>query len=61
MFGINIGPNLGDDATYLRTIAAAMEGVVLGRPSVAFLPGLKTKKALISVPARHGFGGKLVK
>ncbi|WP_323720799.1 5'/3'-nucleotidase SurE [Acetomicrobium sp.] len=34
--GINIGPNLGDDLTYSGTVAAAMEGVVLGRPSVAF-------------------------
>lgn len=34
--GINIGPNLGDDLTYSGTVSAAMEGVVLGRPSVAF-------------------------
>ena len=34
--GINIGPNLGDDLTYSGTVAAAMEGVVLGRPSIAF-------------------------
>jgi len=34
--GINIGPNLGDDLTYSGTVSAAMEGVVLGRPSIAF-------------------------
>ncbi len=33
--GINQGPNLGDDVTYSGTVCAAMEGVVLGRPSLA--------------------------
>ncbi len=33
--GINIGPNLGDDATYSGTIAAAMEGALHGVPSLA--------------------------
>lgn len=33
--GINRGPNLGDDLTYSGTVSAAMEGVVLGRPSLA--------------------------
>ena len=34
--GINQGPNLGDDVTYSGTVAAALEGVMLGVPSVAF-------------------------
>ena len=34
--GINEGPNLGDDITYSGTVAAAMEGTILGIPSVAF-------------------------
>lgn len=34
--GINHGSNLGDDITYSGTVAAALEGVVLGIPSVAF-------------------------
>ncbi len=34
--GINEGPNLGDDVTYSGTVAAAMEGRILGYPSVAF-------------------------
>ncbi|MDM7916126.1 MAG: 5'/3'-nucleotidase SurE [Candidatus Eisenbacteria bacterium] len=33
--GINHGPNLGDDISYSGTVAAAMEGVLLGRPSLA--------------------------
>jgi 5'-nucleotidase len=33
--GINHGSNLGDDITYSGTVAAALEGVVLGLPTVA--------------------------
>jgi len=33
--GINHGPNLGWDVTYSGTVAAAMEGVILGIPSIA--------------------------
>lgn len=33
--GINKGPNLGDDITYSGTVAAAMEGVISGIPSIA--------------------------
>src|SRR5215475_12400726 len=33
--GINHGSNLGDDITYSGTVAAALEGVVLGLPGVA--------------------------
>ena len=33
--GINHGANLGDDITYSGTVAAALEGVVLGLPGVA--------------------------
>lgn len=33
--GINKGPNLGSDITYSGTVAAAMEGVVCGVPSIA--------------------------
>lgn len=34
--GINIGPNLGDDLTHSGTVAAAIEGLTLGIPSIAF-------------------------
>jgi len=33
--GINRGPNLADDLTYSGTVAAAMEGHFLGKPSLA--------------------------
>jgi 5'-nucleotidase len=35
MSGINHGSNLGDDVTYSGTVSAAMEGTLLGVPSVA--------------------------
>lgn len=33
--GANLGVNLGDDVTYSGTVAAAMEGVLLGLPALA--------------------------
>jgi 5'-nucleotidase len=33
--GINHGANLGDDVTYSGTVAAALEGIVLGIPAIA--------------------------
>ncbi len=33
--GINQGPNLGEDITYSGTVAGAMEGTILGIPSMA--------------------------
>jgi len=35
MAGINKGPNLGEDMTYSGTVSVAMEGTLLGIPSVA--------------------------
>lgn len=34
--GVNRGANLGEDVTYSGTVAAAMEGTLLGVPSIAF-------------------------
>lgn len=33
--GINMGANLGDDITYSGTVSGAMEGTILGIPSIA--------------------------
>jgi 5'-nucleotidase len=33
--GVNHGANLGDDITYSGTVAAALEGIVLGVPAIA--------------------------
>ena len=35
MSGINLGLNLGDDVTYSGTVAAALEGILLGWPAIA--------------------------
>lgn len=40
--GINHGPNLADDVIYSGTVAAAMEGCILGYPAIAF--SLATRK-----------------
>ena len=39
--GVNHGTNLGDDVTYSGTVSAAMEGLLLGVPSIAvsLVPG----------------------
>ncbi len=42
--GINKGPNLGDDVTYSGTVAGAIEGTLLGIPSLA-----------VSLAARENF------
>jgi 5'-nucleotidase len=47
--GINKGPNLGEDVLYSGTVAAAMEGALLGIPSVAF--SLASWEALDFEPA----------
>ncbi|MEQ8387998.1 MAG: 5'/3'-nucleotidase SurE [Alphaproteobacteria bacterium] len=43
--GINRGGNLGEDVTYSGTIAAAMEGTLLGVPSIALSLVINGKKA----------------
>ena len=43
--GINRGPNVGDDLTYSGTVSAAMEGVILGCPSVAVSLNCSNKDA----------------
>lgn len=56
--GINSGPNMGDDVTYSGTVAAAIEGSILGIPSFAvsladwevkdFAPAAKAVKKIIA-------------
>jgi 5'-nucleotidase len=47
--GINDGPNLGDDVLYSGTVAAAIEGTLLGFPSIAVSfekPGVNVAPAI---------------
>ena len=48
--GINHGSNLGDDITYSGTVAAALEGIVLGMPGDRGLPAVG--RARDGLPAR---------
>ena len=51
--GINHGVNLGDDITYSGTVAAALEGVVLGIPAIAV--SQQSRGARRGLPARQQF------
>ena len=48
--GINHGANLGDDITYSGTVAAALEGIVLGIPGIAV--SQQSERARAGLPAR---------
>ncbi len=55
--GVNRGFNVADDVTYSGTVAAAMEGAVLGIPSVALsqaVGGREDEAAIFACAARHG-------
>lgn len=62
--GINIGENLGDDITYSGTVAAAIEGTLLGIPSIAisltgrknlnFSPAVKLAEKVIQFILKNG-------
>jgi hypothetical protein len=41
--GINHGPNMGEDVTYSGTVAAAMEGSLLGVPAIAISLAAKSE------------------
>ena len=43
--GVNSGQNVADDVTYSGTIAGAIEGTLLGIPSIALEPGLSARRA----------------
>lgn len=52
--GINHGANLGDDITYSGTVAAALEGVVLGLPAIAV--SQQSRARLLDYRFHGGFG-----
>ncbi len=42
--GVNAGQNAADDVTYSGTVAGAIEGTLLGIPSIAPQPGLAHRR-----------------
>ena len=56
--GVNRGFNVADDVTYSGTVAAAMEGTVLGIPSIALSQAVGGREdesaAIFACAARHG-------
>ncbi|HEY2572270.1 MAG TPA: 5'/3'-nucleotidase SurE [Solirubrobacteraceae bacterium] len=54
--GINHGANLGDDITYSGTVAAALEGVVLGLPSIAVSQQSRARALDYKFAGGFGFG-----
>lgn len=58
--GVNRGSNLGEDVTYSGTVAAAMEGTLLGIPSIALSQKLSPGHPVKWATAEH-HGPKLVK
>jgi 5'-nucleotidase len=51
--GINAGPNLAEDITYSGTCSAAMEGAMLGIPSVALSQFLRYQQPVHWDTSRH--------
>jgi len=56
--GVNHGANLGDDITYSGTVAAALEGVLLGLPAIAVSQQGQTGESDFTTTAR--FAARLV-
>ncbi len=54
--GINRGANLGEDVTYSGTVAAAMEGTLLGFPSIALSQVTENGEAARWAATEHWLG-----
>lgn len=57
--GINHGPNMGEDTMYSGTVAAAMEGAILGIPAIAFSLATKKSEEGCDFSAASAFAGRL--
>ncbi|MEA2285963.1 MAG: 5/3-nucleotidase [Solirubrobacteraceae bacterium] len=53
--GINHGSNLGDDITYSGTVAAALEGIVLGIPGIAVSQQSTAREMDFRLGSKFGF------
>ena len=49
--GVNRGRNVGEDVIYSGTVAGAMEGAVLGFPSIALSQSYKSRSAIEGKPS----------
>jgi 5'-nucleotidase len=58
--GINHGANLGDDITYSGTVAAALEGIILGIPAIATSQQSTELETNIAGSGEFDFTGRLV-
>ena len=58
--GVNRGTNIGEDVTYSGTVAAAMEGTLLGIPSIALSQGYTSPHPVKWGTAEH-HGPKLLR
>jgi 5'-nucleotidase len=54
--GINHGANLGDDITYSGTVAAALEGAILGVPAIALSQQSKKREMDFRLGREFDFG-----
>jgi 5'-nucleotidase len=54
--GINHGSNLGDDITYSGTVAAALEGIMLGVPGIAVSQQSQAREMDFRLGERFDFG-----
>lgn len=59
--GINDSPNMGDDVLYSGTVAAAIEGTILGIPSIAISYREDKKNSMIAIKLVRGLAQKLLK
>lgn len=55
--GVNRGSNMGDDVTYSGTVAAAMEGTILGVPSIALSQQMTSDQPIRWKTAEHWAAG----
>jgi 5'-nucleotidase len=55
--GVNRGANMGEDVTYSGTIAAAMEGTLVGVPSIALSQSFANRKVMHWATAEKHAGG----
>jgi len=58
--GINRGANMAEDVTYSGTIAAAMEGIILGIPAIALSQSFANRKVL-HWPTAETYAGDLIR